>query len=439
MKKGLIVIAVIFSTFFSIHAKNRDGGTPLKKTEKKKGPSLEKQKERVSHGKGSALKGSSRDKSWNRPFESIPPLPRLYGKKGRDERKARGVILKFHRWPDSKKKSLIFEELKKAGLKKTKTIKNFKIWLFAYSKGLKPLPWALNACKRLPKMSILDYCEPDTLLKTHNKVSRNPLFLPSEESFLADDSLLSPLLSRNKKTTEGSICLDCQFPKKETLNIPVNVRNCGLVSSSHSLRDGRLSDYWAQELIGSDLLREELKQVPPPNKKNWLAVFDNFKEDEKGKGREHGTLVRNLISDEGSHAVLPELGKNAFHLFNTIFSGDVTYAADQHRGIPSFINHSMGWELKNVYKAMKSLSPPSIVVVAAGNDFPSDLEKRKAKASKDFDAIFVGVFHLQVLQVIFLKKEKRFIFWLLLTIILLLPVPMEIITNLQERVELLLW
>ena len=70
--------------------------------------------------------------------------------------------------------------------------------------------------------------------------------------------------------------------------------------------DSKLSDYWAQELIGSDLLKEELKNTPPFKRSNWIVVFD-------AQTIDHNIHVKNLISDEGSHSVLPELeGKKLF-------------------------------------------------------------------------------------------------------------------------------
>lgn len=55
---------------------------------------------------------------------------------------------------------------------------------------------------------------------------------------------------------------------------PLNIRTCNLLSHGQELMDGMLSDYWAQELIGSDLLRKELENAPPFKRPNWIAVFD---------------------------------------------------------------------------------------------------------------------------------------------------------------------
>ncbi|MDE0518579.1 MAG: hypothetical protein OXH36_03355 [Bdellovibrionales bacterium] len=130
--------------------------------------------------------------------------------------------------------------------------------------------------------------------------------------------LLPQTEKKTQKKTEaglGSECENCKNPHLEELaNIiqkPLNIKTCHLLSckegakgaSCKHLMEGKLSDYWAQRmLIGSDLLREELKKTSPPGIENWIAVFDS---QEYG----HNTAVKNLISDEGPHAVLPNLGE----------------------------------------------------------------------------------------------------------------------------------
>ena len=93
-----------------------------------------------------------------------------------------------------------------------------------------------------------------------------------------------------------------------------NLRNCNIIPSQSDLFEGKLSDYWAQEMIGADLLREELSQVPPPDK-NLVEVFDSPE-------RNHDVKVRNMISDEGQNAVLPELGDNV-GITRTIYTADM--------------------------------------------------------------------------------------------------------------------
>ena len=86
--------------------------------------------------------------------------------------------------------------------------------------------------------------------------------------------------------------------------------------------------------------------------------------------------------------------------------------------LPSFITNSMGWSTEGLkqkygvdekytlpiigeigkdmrkgltaYRGLKALSPPSIIVTAAGNEHPAPVTSIKTKAAKDFDAIIVG-------------------------------------------------
>ena len=155
-----------------------------------------------------------------------------------------------------------------------------------------------------------------------------------------------------------------------------------------------LSDYWAQELIGSDLLREELEKVPAPEKKNYIAVFDSRQGNHAQNDLDsHSIKVKNLISDEGVHAVLPEL-KNQISIFDLEFNGRYQEIADsllENSEVPSFINNSMNWEgEESIYDAFESLSPPAIVVVASGNDFPRPVSDIESKASRNFNTVLVG-------------------------------------------------
>ena len=178
------------------------------------------------------------------------------------------------------------------------------------------------------------------------------------------------------------------------------IRTCGIVSSKHQLFEGKLSDYWAQELIGSDLVRAELESIPPPT--NLLvAVFDR---DIRG----HNWKVRNLISDDGPWAILPEL-EEKIQLFTPIHSwrkkldqiegterGMTTYSTisaqlKSTRNIPSFINHSISWgKGLEIYESFEKLSPPAVLINSAGNHFPMPVLPIANQAAENFNAILVG-------------------------------------------------
>ncbi len=194
-------------------------------------------------------------------------------------------------------------------------------------------------------------------------------------------------------------CLKCPSakeenhrPVKEESLKPLNIRSCGIISDSYGLKKGGLSDYWAQELIGSDLLREELEKYPPPAKHNFISVIDLKKDN-------HDELVKNLVSDEGPQAVLPELHDKIFQINKMDYILDIFLSVtDMRKKVilkifkghsPSFINTSYYWNTGE-YNFFKLLSPPSILVASSGNKFPSPLFREKSRAAKDFGAILIG-------------------------------------------------
>ena len=226
-------------------------------------------------------------------------------------------------------------------------------------------------------------------------------------------TLSSILAEANEKTEVDFIehCTSCGTGNSIS-PVPLNIRICNLLpcekksrteTSCIHLMNGTLSDYWAQELIGSDLLKEELKKTPAPKRPNWLAVFDTREWD-------HNIDVEKLISDKGPHGVLPELRdekiaffrtdqakeyENTLSLFATGFPGDYVSTAYQFgKRPPHFINNSMGWvNSRGTYDVFRKLSPPSIIVKAAGNDSSYiGVENMQSRASRDFDAILVGSF-----------------------------------------------
>ena len=115
-------------------------------------------------------------------------------------------------------------------------------------------------------------------------------------------------------TWSGSKCIE----PEEGLS---NLRTCGALSSNFNLGVGKfrgkgtLPDYWAQKMIGADLLKEEFSQAPPVKKKPFVQLFDSNKQ-----GR-HDEFVKNIISSKGPHSVLPELG-DGIRTFETNYLSD---------------------------------------------------------------------------------------------------------------------
>ena len=60
------------------------------------------------------------------------------------------------------------------------------------------------------------------------------------------------------------------------------------------------------------------------------------------------------------------------------------------KNLPSFINMSIGWRGSLVEEGLKYISPPSILVIAAGNSHPAPVSEEKVSLSKNLNAILVG-------------------------------------------------
>ena len=162
-----------------------------------------------------------------------------------------GIIIKFHHWPGEEEETAIKNHLKKFGLKSVEELKQLNMWIVAWPKPDQIIK-AEMACHSLSNFSSIKVCGP-----------AHPTTI--------DDSETGDL------------------------------RSCDIVSASFGLQSGKLSDYWAQRMIGSDLIKEELEQADPIGKKELVRVFDT-------RTRKHHEKVSNLISDDGDHSVLPDVG-----------------------------------------------------------------------------------------------------------------------------------
>ena len=176
--------------------------------------------------------------------------------------------------------------------------------------------------------------------------------------------------------------------ERRDLASPLNIRTCGLASSSRNLMGGRLSDFWAQNLIGADLLREDLEsQTGFKPKENWIAIVDSLKAG-------HYAKVKNLILGEGPQAVLPELSPEAFSVFPPIcgYNGS-RYAANLINSRPAFINISMFLLCPYYLEVFQSLSHFSVAVISSGNGYLEPHPKRRpilVQASKKFSVVVTG-------------------------------------------------
>ena len=166
-----------------------------------------------------------------------------------------------------------------------------------------------------------------------------------------------------------------------------NLRTCGVLTDHLSLRNGKLSDHWAQEMIGSDLLKKNIQQtnLPPPRYNNFIAVFDDPIGD-------HKLHVFSLISGQGKSAVLPEMQGNQVINVNALQPIDYLNIYASLRPAPVFINNSMHWGSKQTIASVaeKFAEDGSIFVVIAGNRYPFPLDKVKAEAARKSHIIIVG-------------------------------------------------
>ena len=241
-----------------------------------------------------------------------PDRPRLSLKENQQKTKppqAIGVILSFHKWPSEKEQQNISKILNQDGLTLSKKFRSFKALVFSWPK-LKTKNKAQKVCRKLSKLKNLNYCEPDALLRPDNASAKS-----------------------DSKTEAGSpvttCTADCDNQTISTQNLLSEIQSmqkttavCELASSKHKLKKGKLTDYWAQEMVGADLLKEDLEKATPlPEDKHLVAVFDSPKNN-------HNIHVQNIISHEGPQAVLPALNSSQMKYFQTSWVSEFTEAAE---------------------------------------------------------------------------------------------------------------
>ena len=299
------------------------------------------------------------------------------------EPQAKGVILSFYKRSSKNEQNKISQTLTKEGLKLTKKFKSFKSLVFSWPQ-LQSERKAQNICKRLSYLKNLKYCEPDILLHPHSSAKKSKT---EADTFVCtvncNDQQQSPAQKNLSKL-------------QDTLNRVLPLDFCEILPTKHNLKEGTLTDYWAQEMVGADLLREEIeKAIPLPKDKFLIAVFDSPKtfSDHPNFSNPHATYVENIISHRDPQAVLPPLNSLQLQSFPVNFPSSYIEAVYTLENIPSFINNSLEWSnSQNKYDTLSEISPPAILVTASGNAYPNHphIDPMKSKFSKDFDGIIVG-------------------------------------------------
>ena len=216
---------------------------------------------------------------------------------------AKGIIVRFHRWPKGKNKKRILKRVKNLGFKKVKKHPSFKIWVFEWN-HLKKSKIANTACRNLSKIRIIEYCEPNSKLYLNQA---------SHETEATGGCRGRECRSGNDITNRVNEVLDVMGGNNKK-----DLRICGVLTNHLlSLKDGTLSDHWAQEMIGADLLKETIQQTnrPPPRDENFLAVFDS-------STGHHNFSVSSLMSGQGKSAVLPEMERKQVINAKTEYTSD---------------------------------------------------------------------------------------------------------------------
>ena len=210
----------------------------------------------------------------------------------RDNPKTNGIILSFKTFPltpDQKKQ--VLERIKFTGLKESVTIKRFKLIAFEWDNWHEG-KLAREVCDKFLDLDFLKYCEP-SLLKGPAGARKKA----------------KKIIRKNTETKNRP------RPVEAFSNKAKNLRTCNITTGNFNLRHGKLSDYWAQDMIGADFMKQELKKARPV-KKHLVAVFDNSTPLKQLGRKRHDTAVRNIISNKGQQAVLPEIG-HRITLFDT--------------------------------------------------------------------------------------------------------------------------
>ena len=202
------------------------------------------------------------------------------------------------------------------------------------------------------------------------------LFVITASLFLALCFFFKAAKADNSNTTPRFHIEAVNSHSMELEEAQPTLKNCGILTSEYNLKDGALTDYWAQEMIGGDLLKQDIKQAPPLKEGiHLISVWDEG---------EHGDLVTHLISAEGPSALLPPLAASQLtHSYiPTVhvrfrFYQEGFYLKEAKKALlhpPSFINSSMNYDEgytinQTVYQAFSSLSPHSILISSAGNNY----------------------------------------------------------------------
>ena len=90
----------------------------------------------------------------------LQPAPKTLYENSQIQSLAKGIILKFHTWPNTNETELILAQVKKAGLIENSKNPRYTIWTFEWPNPIDGAR-AREVCNNFSNFSFLNYCEPN--------------------------------------------------------------------------------------------------------------------------------------------------------------------------------------------------------------------------------------------------------------------------------------
>ncbi|WP_413574768.1 S8 family peptidase [Bdellovibrio sp. HCB290] len=184
---------------------------------------------------------------------------------------------------------------------------------------------------------------------------------------------------------------------------------------------GKLSPFWAQEYVGADLVKEELRKIPGLSPVPFSILDNGFEkahiqlnheiqvDGEADRGRHmtanHGTNVANIINGPGmismselvDYVQLRKVYPGAFYI----------NAIDEIRKMatpPQIISNSMGWPDERLTRMAEEMDAKGIIwVFAAGNDHPEPVDDFERTSA----VISVGSYSPRGLQTVYSQESSE--------------------------------
>ncbi|MFV3408741.1 S8/S53 family peptidase [Bdellovibrio bacteriovorus] len=187
------------------------------------------------------------------------------------------------------------------------------------------------------------------------------------------------------------------------------------------VEDGRLTPYWAQEYIGADLVKEEMRLLPNLQRVP-MAVYDvGFEKEHINlafdipvdramngnrpmKGH-HGTSVASLINGKGMVSVSEFVNYVQLKKVSpAVFYFGAVRELKELPVKPQVISNSMGWTSESVLELATEVDQMGIIwVMAAGNEHPNEIAEHERVAP----VISVGSYSPRGLQTLSSQESDQ--------------------------------